>query len=49
VLKFNLMLGLKITGTREEEMGTYYTFSMTKADFYKNKPIIEKLIGYNND
>lgn len=49
VLKFNLMLGLKITGKREEQLGTYYTFSMTKADFYKNKPVIEKLIGYNND
>ena len=48
VLRFNLMLGLQITGTRDDSIGTFYTLSMTKADFYKNKPIIEKLIGYNN-
>jgi len=46
VLKFNLMLGMKITGTREETMGTYYTFSLVKLDFDIKKAIIEKLIGY---
>jgi hypothetical protein len=49
VLRFNLMLGLIITGTRNDSLGTFYTFSMSKSDFYKNKPIIEKLIGYNHD
>jgi len=49
VLKFNLMLGMKITGTRTEVMGTYYTFSLTKSDFYINKPKIERLISYQNE
>lgn len=49
VVKFNLMLGMRITGTKNEAMGTYYTFIMTKSDFYTNKPKIEKLIGYNNE
>jgi hypothetical protein len=40
------MIGLKIKGKRVEEMGEYYTFNMTKEDFEKNKPRIERLIGY---
>ncbi|MCK9617645.1 MAG: GNAT family N-acetyltransferase [Lentimicrobiaceae bacterium] len=48
VIKFNLMIGLKIKGTRIEENGEYYTFNLTKQDFEKNKPKIERLIGFTN-
>ncbi len=46
VIRFNLMIGLKIKGKRVEEKGEYYTFNMTKEDFEKNQPRIERLIGY---
>lgn len=46
VIKFNQMLGLKIRETRKEEMGVFFQFHMTKKDFYKQKPKLEKLIGY---
>lgn len=47
VIKFNLMVGLKIKGTRIEETGKYYTFNLTKDDFYKNKEKLEKLLNLN--
>lgn len=46
VIKFNLMIGLKIKGKRIEDGEEYYTFNLTKADFEIRKPKIERLIGY---
>ncbi len=46
VIKFNLMIGLKIKGKRIEEGEEFYTFNLTKADFELRKPKIERLIGY---
>lgn len=45
VLKFNKMIGLKINGEIETEIGKYYTFIMKKEDFYVNKSRIESLIN----
>lgn len=47
VIKFNLMIGMHIKGTRTEESGLFYTFDMPKEDFYKKLPKLERLIGYN--
>jgi hypothetical protein len=46
VVKFNLMIGLKIKGKRIEEGEEFYTFNLTKADYEIRKPKIERLIGY---
>lgn len=48
VMKFNKMIGLKIKGTRKDEKGLYYTFNLTKEDFYKNKNKLELLLDLNN-
>lgn len=48
VIKFNQMIGLKIKGTRMEEKGKYYTFNLTKEDFYKSKERLEKLLNLNS-
>lgn len=48
VIKFNQMIGMKIKGTRVEEKGKYYTFNMTKEDFYKSKERLEKLLNLNS-
>ncbi len=47
VIKFNQMMGMKIRGSRHEEMGEFYLFNLTKKDFQKHKEKIEKLIGLN--
>ncbi len=45
VIKFNLMIGMKIKGTRTEAQGKFYTFDLYKEDFYKNKEKLEKLLN----
>lgn len=45
VIKFNLMVGMHIKGTRTEESGLFYTFDMPKEDFYKAKAKLEKLLN----
>ena len=45
VIKFNLMVGMKIKGTRVEEKGKYYTFNLVKDDFYKSMYKLEKLLN----
>lgn len=44
VLKFNLMLGLKINGYYETPFGKFCTFDMSKEDFYQNKNKIESIL-----
>lgn len=45
VIKFNLMVGMHIKGTRQEDSGLFYTFDMPKADFYAKLPKLEKLLN----
>lgn len=47
VMKFNKMIGLKIKGTRMEGNDKFYTFNLTKEDFYKSKEKLEKLLNLN--
>lgn len=44
VVKFNLMIGMHIKGTRDDEKGLYYTFDMPKEDFYKKLKKLEKIL-----
>lgn len=45
VLRFNKMLGLRITGEIQDEKGKYYTQSLDKEDFLMNKAKILHLIN----
>lgn len=45
VIKFNLMVGMHIKGTRTEESGLFYTFDMPKEDFYAKLPKLERLLN----
>lgn len=45
VIKFNLMIGMHIKGKINDVKGIYYTFDMSKEDFYKKLKKIEKLLS----
>ena len=45
VLKFNKMLGYKVTGKYQTENGIFYSIRLTKKDFEERKPFLLEMIN----